>query len=245
MKHGCFRIFSLLLVIIVLLLLGSCNEEQTRILNRLLDTESGEYDGEEPDEKRVAELEEHVRKYSDEVRELVEDTGKLGIYYKMLALEYLDNEMYGPATEYFLKALEIYPNNHTVQYYTGLSMAQVSGAAKEREERQKVLEEAAFHYIRAIELKGNYFNALYALSVLYIFELDRPFEAEEYVLRALEVKQNDGNSLFLLARIRVLQGSYEEAIELYDRIIENSGNSEAVERARTNREQLIGGGYND
>lgn len=236
--------FPLTLLLVSVLFLVSCNKEQQRILNRLLDTETGEYGGEKLDEKRVEELENQVREYGDKVQELVEQTGKLGIYYKMLALEYLDNEMYGPATEYFLKSLEIYPNNHPVQYYTGLAMAQLSGARGSNTERQETLEEAAFHYRRAVELKPDYFNALYALSVLLIFELDRPFEAEEYVLKALDVRSSDDKTLFLLARIRVLQNRYDEAIEIYDRIIEKSSSSDARSRAKANREQLIGGGYN-
>jgi tetratricopeptide (TPR) repeat protein len=237
-------LLPLVLLLTFVVLLGSCNKEQKRILNRLLVTEDGDYSGEELDEKRVEELEAHVREYGKKVQELVEQTGKLGIYYKMLALEYLDNEMYGPAAENFLKSLKIYPNNPSVQYYTGLAMAQLSGAGGSSAERRDLLEEAAFHYRRAVELKPDYFNALYALSVLLIFELERPFEAEEFVLRALDEKSGDEKSLFLLARIRVLQNRFDEAIEIYDQIIENSSSSEVRSQAKANREQLIGGGYN-
>ncbi|MDY7029511.1 MAG: hypothetical protein SVR04_14570, partial [Spirochaetota bacterium] len=90
------------LVLIVSLLSVSCNREQKRILDRLLKTETGEYSGEGIDRERVEELERHIRRYADEVEQLVKETGKLGIYYRMLALDYLDQEMYGPAEEYFL-----------------------------------------------------------------------------------------------------------------------------------------------
>lgn len=233
------------LVMIVSLLSVSCNREQQRILDRLLKTETGEYSGEEIDRERVEELEKHVRRYADEAEQLVKETGKLGIYYKMLALDYLDQEMYGPAEEYFLRALEVYPNNHVLHYYTGLAQAQLSGAQPGAAERTVKLEEAAFHHERAIELKPDYYDALYALSVLYIFELDKPLSAEEYVMRALDVRSNNINSLFLLARIRVIQGRFEEAVEIYDLITDETGDSEILERARNNRDRLLGGGLNE
>jgi tetratricopeptide (TPR) repeat protein len=152
--------------------------------------------------------------------------------------------MYGPAREYFLKSLEIYPNNHLIQYYTGLSSAQTVGAQASEAQRTFRLEEAAYHYQRATELKGNYFEALYALSVLYIFELDRALEAEDYVQRALEVRPGSQKARFLLAAIRVIQNRYEEAIEIYDQIIEETEDATMQQRARENREQLLGGGYN-
>ncbi len=227
----------------VVLLLTGCNEAQKRILNRMIATESGQYSGEEVDEERIAELKDHIKRFSDEVESLVEDTGQLGIYYKMLALEYMDEEMYGPAREYFLKSLEIYPNNQVVQYYTGLASAQTAGSQENEDERINRLEEAAYHYKRATDLKRNYFEALYALSVLYIFELERPFEAEEYVQRALEIRPGSEKTKFLLAAIRVREGRFEEAVEIYDQIIEEAEDETMKERARENRERLLGGGY--
>lgn len=238
------RIKVLITVLCVMsLVLVGCNEEQKRILSRLMATESGQYSGEKVSEERIAELKDHIKRFSDEVETLVEDTGQLGIFYKMLALEYMDEEMYGPARDYFLKSLEIYPNNEVVQYYTGLVTAQTAGAQENHDQREVRLEEAAYHYQRATELKSNYFEALYALSVLYIFELDRPFEAEEYVQRALKVRSGSEKAKFLLAAVRVRQDRYEEAVEIYDNIIEETEDETMKERARENREQLLGGGY--
>jgi tetratricopeptide (TPR) repeat protein len=231
------------MVILLSVMLTGCNEAQKRILQRLMATESGQYRGEKVDEQRIAELKNHIKRFSDEVQRLVEDTGQLGIYYKMLALEFMHQEQYGPAREYFLKSLEIYPNNEVVQYYTGLVTAQSAGAQPNEAQRQSYLEEAAYHYERAAELKRNYFEALYALSVLYIYELDRPFEAEQYVQRALEVRSGSEKTKFLLAAIRVQQGRFEEAVEFYDEIMEETEDESMRERARANREQLLGGGY--
>lgn len=239
-RKNSLLILSVLLVFFVFSI-TSCNQAQKEIFERLRSTEAGDLENEEIDTQRVKELEAHVRKFSDEVETLVRDTGKLGIYYRMLAVEYFNQEMFGPALENLLKALDIYPNNHILHYYTGLAQAQLSGAAPDEEGRREILNEAVFHHQRAIELRPDYFNAHYALSVLYLFELDRPLQAEEYVLRALDLKANDTNSLFLLARIRVIQNRVEEAVEIYDTIISETKDPEAEQRARENRDQLLRG----
>ena len=238
-----FTVLSVVLVLMLSALMSGCNEAQKRILQRLMATESGQYAGEEVDEERIAELKDHIKRFSDEVEQLVEDTGQLGIYYKMQAMEFMNQKQYGPAREYFLKSLEIYPNNEVVHYYTGLVTAQTAGAQSNEAQRQSRIEDAAYHYERAAELKRNYFDALYALSVLYIYELDRPFEAEQYVQRALEVRSGSEKTKFLLASIRVQQGRFEEAVEIYDEIVEEAEDESMRERARANRDQLLGGGY--
>lgn len=229
--------------VLLSVMMTGCNEAQKRIFERLMATESGQYAGEKVSEQRIAELKDHIKRFSDEVLKQVEDTGQLGIYYKMLALEFMNQEQYGPAREYFLKSLEIYPNNEVVQYYTGLVTAQTAGAQANQAQRKLRLEAAAYHYERAVELKRNYFEALYALSVLFIHELNRPFEAEQYVQRALEVRSGSEKTKFLLASIRVQQSRFEEAVEIYDEIVEEAEDEGMREQARMNREQLLGGGY--
>lgn len=232
-----------LMVVLGLLTLTGCNERQQRMLKRLVATQASQYEGEEVSEEKVAELEEHVKRFSDEVIELVRKKGRLGIYYRMLAMEYLDQEMYGPAMENFRKALEIYPNNHIVHYYTGVASSQIAETKPDEESRLELLRQAAHYYERAVELKGNYVEALYALSVLYIFELDRPYDAEPYVQKIIETRKDHWRAKFLLARIRVEQNRIEEAVEIYSEIAEESPQDDMVERARENRDRLMGGQY--
>ncbi|HDQ14743.1 MAG TPA: hypothetical protein ENN41_08010 [Sediminispirochaeta sp.] len=238
------QIISPCLVLVFLLGFVSCDTRQEQRGQRLLDTETAAYADEEVDAQRVKELERHIKKFSDEAEETVKMTGELGIYYRMVALEYMDQEMFGPALDYLFKALEVYPNNHILHYYTGLSLSQYSGAAENAGEREARLREAAYHYQRAVELRSSYFEAHYALAVLYIYELDRLRDAEEHILRALDLRSGDTKSLFLLAHIRVVQRRIEEAVEVYERIIDESSSEEARRRARENLEMLLRGRYN-
>lgn len=229
--------------LVLLVLFSGCSDRGKHILSRLMATQASQYEDEEISEEKVKELERHVKLFSEEVAELVKKKGKLGIYYRMLGMEYMNREMYGPAFETFLKALEIYPANHIIHYYTGLASSRLAETKPEEQERREVLESSAHYYEKAIELKGNYVEALYALSMLYIFELDRPYDAEKHLEKILSVKSDHYRAMFLLARIRVEQNRIEEAVEIYNEIGEKAKEQEMVDRARENRERLMRGDY--
>jgi tetratricopeptide (TPR) repeat protein len=227
------------------LLLSGCNDAQKRMLRRLVATESGQYQGEEVSEERVAELERNVKQFHDQVVELVKKRGQLGVLYKMLALQYVDNEMYGPALENLRKGLEIYPNNDTMLYYAGLCKGQLAKAEAEESRRREGLEQAAWYYRRAIELRTAYVEARYALAVLYAFELDRLDDAVPHLQWIIEEREDHMKARFLMARVRAQQGRLEEAVQLYDEIAAESGVKEQRQRARENRDELLqrmGGG---
>ncbi len=206
-------------------------------------TQADQYEGEKISKEKVEELEYHVKKFGDEVTDLVRKKGRLGVYYRMLAMEYMDQEMYGPAFETLLKAMEIYPNNHLLHYYAGVASSQLGETRPSKEGRREMLEQAARYHERALELNGTYVEALYALSVLYVFELDRPFDAEEHVEKIIEIRSDHYRAMFLLARIRVEQNRIEEAVEIYTNIADKSPQEEMVERAKENRERLMRGEY--
>ncbi len=232
-------------LILLSLLLSGCNEAQERMLRRLVATEGGGYKGEEVSEERVRELEREINKFHDEVTELVKKKGQLGVLYRMLALEYVDRDMYGPALENLKKGLSIYPNNHTMLYYAGLCTGQMAKSKPNEEQRMEGLRDAAHYYRRAIELRSSYVEAQYALAVLYVFELDRPEDAVPHLEKILELQSGHTRAKFLLARVRVEQNRREEALALYEEIISESGVEEFTRRARENREELLqrmGGG---
>lgn len=231
------------LLILTALLFAACNERQKGMLQRLMATRGDQYAGEEVSGEQVKEYERHVRLFSDEVTDLVKKKGQLGIYYRMLAMEYMDQEMYGPAFDTFMKAMEIYPNNHILHYYAGVASSQLAETKPEEPQREELIERAAHYHRRAVELKGNYVEALYALSVLYIFELDRPYDAEEHVQKIMNIRSDHYRARFLLARIRVEQNRVEEAIEIYTSIAEDAPQQEMVDRAKENRERLMRGEY--
>lgn len=224
--------------------LFACKDENKELLEDLKFFETQRYEGEELSEERIAELKKAIAEYEEIVKSRVEATAQLGEHYKMLAVEFLRRDMYGEALRYLEKTLEFYPENEVIFYLCGACSARIAKAQVSNPVRQEQLfEEAEEYYLRAIELDNRFVQALYGLSVLYIFELDRVIDAEPYLLMILEKEKTNTQAMFLLARVYVYQGRVEEAVDVYDMIIEEGKSKEERERARTNKEQLLEGAY--
>ena len=97
------------------------------------------------------------------------------------------------------------------------------------------------YYTRAIELDARYVDALYGLAILYVFELDRPFDAEPLLDRVLSIQKKNTDAMFLQARIYVQSRRIEEAIELYERIEETATDEFRKGEAAANRRRLLEG----
>jgi cytochrome c-type biogenesis protein CcmH/NrfG len=79
---------------------------------------------------------------------------------------------------------------------------------------------------------------MYGLSVLYIFELDRPQEAEDLLERLLAVESKEIDGRFLLARVYYSLGKLENAIELYREIESLADEKQVREQALASRKQV-------
>jgi len=109
------------------------------------------------------------------------------------------------------------------------------------EERATLLAESERSYLRCLELDRGYVDALYGLSVLYVFELGTPSKAIPLLQRLLEKQQQHVGAMFLLARAFLAQGKIEETIALYDRIINTPVAGSRREEARKLKEQVLQG----
>ena len=69
-------------------------------------------------------------------------------------------------------------------------------------------------FLRALEFNPRYGRALYALSVLLVFEMDRPEDAGPYLTRLLEIEKQNVDAMFLLARVRYSEGRLEDAAKV-------------------------------
>jgi tetratricopeptide (TPR) repeat protein len=161
----------------------------------------------------------------------------------MLAVRYIDAEMYELALESLEKAIRIYPENKILFYFAGVSAGRTAKSRMDEAEKRRLLVLAEKYYRRALDLDAQYVEALYGLSVLYVFEMDKVMEAEPLLNRILEIRPNHYDAMFLLARVYVTTGRVEDAVELYDKIGEESGSKTMRQKARENKQQLLEGAY--
>jgi tetratricopeptide (TPR) repeat protein len=226
------------------LVFSACRDKGSDMSKKLRLFETQGYRGEDLSKERIEELEKAIKRFEGIVDQKVEASSQLGEYHKMLAIRYMDREMYGKALEHLEEAKEYYPENQVVFYYAGVCSARMAKAAvNDPEEQDRLLTQAENYYERAISLDNNFVDALYGMSVLYIFERDRVPDAEPHIDRILKIEKKNTSAMFLLARVYVYSGRIEEAIELYDRIIQNAQSKAEKKQARDNRQALLEGSF--
>jgi tetratricopeptide (TPR) repeat protein len=170
-------------------------------------------------------LKKAIATYEDRIEAGVSDAGKAGIYWKLLAVRYMDKAMYGEALDALQQAIAYFPEDASLFYRAGISASIVAKSALDfgmtgrNAERDRLLAFAEDAHLRAISLEGNYARPLYALGVLYVFELDRSDEAIPLLTRYLELESKDADAMFVLARAYYVAGEYQQAVDLYDRIL--------------------------
>ena len=232
---------SVFLCLVVLVLFASCGPN-TNYIRRMQQLEEGV-----DSPTTIEELTEAIDKYQHRVEDVLNADIRTGMWYKILAIRYLDNGMYEKALENFRLAVEFYPTNQNLFYYIGVCAGFMAKSSLEYEPgmnaraRYLALSESA--YLRAIELQGDYVRALYGLSVLYSFELNEPEKAIAMASRALEIEKKNMDAMFVLARSLYMTGRNEEAAELYDTISSITKDERKKEAARQNKALVLEKGY--
>jgi tetratricopeptide (TPR) repeat protein len=226
------------LIFCLVAFLASCAriDRDDAMVDQLVEMEGGT--DREVSVQRVEEIEREIRRYRKEVERTVDASGQLGVYYKMLAVEYMRGAMYADAYDALERAIAIQPENPILFYYSAVCAARMAKAQVIGEDRMRWLDRSEALYRRAITLDPGYADALYGLSVLYVFELDRPQEAEDLLERLLVVESKEIDGRFLLARVYYSLGKLENAIELYREIESLTDEKQAREEALSSRKQI-------
>lgn len=229
------RVWAALLL--ACLALAGCNPARKMYLDRLSSLEKGPSGV--ASSQSVEELKKGIARYQAEVERQVKAAQNLGVYYKMLALRYLDADMYGLALQNLQKAIEIYPENPQLFYYSAVACARAAKVSvTDAAAAADGLARAEAFYRRAVFLDPGYVNALYGLAVLYALELSRPADAEPLLQAILQREKKNIDALALLARIRYAAGRLEEAAELYQRIADTTQAGRLKAQALANKKAV-------
>jgi tetratricopeptide (TPR) repeat protein len=194
--------------------------------------------GGSPTSAAIEDLKRGIDRYQAEVDRKVSAAQNLGVYWKMLALKYVDNGMFGLALDALDEAAAVYPENPILFQYMGVSAARAAkGLVADAAEQARLYARSEAAYRRAIFLDPTYVAALYGLAVLLALELGRPAEAEPLVAAVLELEPKNLDALFLLGRIAYAGGRYEDAVDCYDRILATRPPERLARQAEQNRRQ--------
>jgi tetratricopeptide (TPR) repeat protein len=200
----------------------------------------------------IDELRNAIALYEARIEEHVRDAAQTGTYWKILATRFQDRGMHNEALAALERGAYYFPEDPTLQYLTGVSAAMVAkswldfssgsgsvpaGSSGGPVNRYFALAEQA--YLNAVKMDDQYTRAMYALGVLYVFELERPEDAIPYMIRHNEIRTQDVDGMFVLARAYVMTGEYEPAIDLYNRIISITRDKNKRSEAERNKQYIM------
>jgi len=224
-----------LFLLLCMILFASCNDK--RFIQRLQEHEEGV-----SNPTTEAELKDAIKKYSRRIDDIIVASERIGIWYRILGTRYLDKKMYKNALECFQQAIEFYPENQNLHYKVGLCAALMAKNSFDLEEvglEERYYKLACKAYKRAIEIDPNYSKAIYALSVLYVFELGTPQEAIPLLEKSIDGKMKPLDELFLLGRAYAMVGENEKAIASFQRIVDISGSEAQRKQAKENIDIIL------
>ncbi|MBQ1180921.1 MAG: tetratricopeptide repeat protein [Treponema sp.] len=230
-------------ILTCLFLFSSCGVSNKRII-RMQKMEEGV-----GSPTTIEELKTAIEKYDARIADLQLSQSQVGIWYKILGTRYLDNKMYGEALKAFQSALQYYPDNQNLYYYVGICAGYMSHTALDynatgnMEQKYNYLKLAETAYLRAIEIEPRYSRALYALSVLYVYELDEPAKAIPYLERVLDIEKKHTDAMFVLARAYYSTYEFDKAIEMYDKIISVTTSDKKKADAEANKKIVLDASY--
>lgn len=230
-------------ILTCLFLFSSCGVSNKRII-RMQKMEEGV-----GSPTTIEELKTAIEKYDARIADLQLSQSQVGIWYKILGTRYLDNKMYGEALKAFQSALQYYPDNQNLYYYVGICAGYMSHTALDynatgnMEQKYNYLKLAETAYLRAIEIEPRYSRALYALSVLYVYELDEPAKSIPYLERVLDIEKKHTDAMFILARAYYSNYEFDKAVEMYDKIISVTTSDKKKADAEANKKIVLDASY--
>ena len=197
----------------------------------------------------IEELQDAIKKYYRRASDTQMAMSQVGIWYKILGTRYIDNKMYGEAMKCFQEALKYYPDNQNLYYYVGLCAGYMShtaldysgvGANEQKYNYLRLSEEA---YLRALTIDDRYTNAMYAIGVLYVFELDESEKAIPYLEKLLTIDTRHLDAMAVLARAYYSNYEFDKAVYMYDKIISTTNSSERKAEAENNKKIVLEASY--
>lgn len=227
----------------ILFVFNSCTKSNKTII-RMQHIEEGV-----SNPQTIEEYEDAIKKYEERVSDIQLAQSQIGIWHKIVGTRYLDKKMYGEALKSFKAALEYYPDNQNLYYYVGLCASYMGhtemdfdadGKTEKRTYYYKMAEDA---YLRAITIEPRYARALYAIGILYDFELMEPQKAVPHLETLLTVETKNTDAMILLARCYYETYEFEKAVEMYDKVISVTKSDKIRKTAEDLKAQVLETAY--
>lgn len=223
-------------------LLASCGGEDENFLERMFSLESRSAKIAPP--STVEELKKGIAEYGDEVDRTVAAMEKVAVYWRMLAIKYMEKGLHGDAYDAALIALRHYPESSGLYYVAGVSATYLAKSARAevgggKASREAWLDAAEGALTQAVRVDPKNARALYALGVFLTFERENHEGALEPLEALLDFDSTNVDALFVYARALYGSGEPTKAADAYDRIISLSKVEEKRAQAADNKKRIL------
>lgn len=226
-----------ILTVLLLILIIGCTREKTRNLaSQVYETEEKK---EFNRERRLKELTKEIKKLEDELEEVMEKYRKVGTMHRTLGVKLMHYKMYLKAYEHFDIAVEFYPNSEMLHYYRGIAAGQYAISSDRDNIKRDYLERARKSYEYSLKINPRFPKSLYALSILYVYEYDRPEDAKPLLDDLLDISTREFDAMLLRALLYEKDGELNAALDLYDKVISLSKKDSQLVIAETNRDKVL------
>ncbi|MGL1894321.1 MAG: hypothetical protein OCD02_22005 [Spirochaetaceae bacterium] len=224
-------------IILIISIFFSCTSEKTKNLaSQVYETEENK---ESNRDKRLNELTKDIKKIEKDLEETLEKYQKIGNFQRALGVKMMHYKMYKKAYDHFNNAIEFYPNSEMLHYYRGVAAGQYAKSQDEESIRREYLQKAQYNHEHSLELNPRFPKGLYALSILYVYELDRPNDAKPLLDRLLKISTREFDAMLLLALLLEKDDELSAALDLYDTVLSLSKKDVHIFRAETNRDRIL------
>ncbi|MDR0291043.1 MAG: tetratricopeptide repeat protein [Treponema sp.] len=234
---------GIFVVVVLIIIVAGVYKHETGKGNRALAKRIAELSPRGGPPETIEGLRSAIALYQAQIERNVNEGAQTGVYWKILGIRLADRGMHRDALDAFERAIYFNSEDATLFHLTGESAMIVAASSlafspNSDADRERFLNIAEGAFRRAIQLDVTYSKPLYGLGYLYTFEMSREAEAIPYLERYLQLLPNDIKGMFVLARAYFVTKAYDDAVNLYDRIIARSKDPRVRAEAENNKDTI-------
>ena len=215
-------------VSIFLCLIISCGDASKERLNLGLRIREIEIAGGSSLEK-IEVYKEFIEKEEQNILKIINSVNKKARFFSLIGLEFIKLGQYGAAIEYFNKNLEQGSENHLSHFYVGISSYNLAKRIKTKEKIEEYFMLAENSFLKSISIKNDFKEAIFSLSNIYVYDLDKQLEAKEYLNRLESMGENSFEFFMLRGANYYSLGDLTNALLFYKKAKSQALTKEQIE----------------
>ncbi|WP_024653966.1 hypothetical protein [Borrelia persica] len=203
-------------VSVFLFLLISCGDAAKEKSNLGLRIREIELSGGGSAEK-IEVYKEFINREEHNVLKIINSIDKKARFFSLIGLELIRLGQYLPAIEYFNKNLEYGPDNYLSHFYIGVSSYNLAKGMQAKEKIDEYFTLAENSFLQSISIKDDFKEAIFALSTMYVYDLDKQLEAKGYLNKLESMGENYFEFFMLRGANYYSLGDFNNALLFYNK----------------------------